>query len=1003
MSLTKGLARAGRALCFAILAGVACSRGNAELATVASTTTASLTDATMISDPLELVPGAPVAAHGPLKNIAIANDGNVHLLVWANDSARLSAMRIRVSDGALLDPTLIPLKPDPAPCLYVSSKPAVAFAAGVFLVAWADGFDICALRVRPDGIVVDKVPWIVAHSSHPEAPAVSALGGTFLVAWADDRHSPPNPLLPPNATTSIRGARVRASDGVGLDGDGFVISTGSAMQKYPAVANDGSGFFVAWSEVTAPGRVLGARIRSSDAAVLDPAGIPLSTAAVGPPALAWNGSHMLVVWDLAGNLFGRRVSPNDGSVVEAEPVLLQAGIGSSSGASDPVVGHDGSHFVVAWRGGTASMRDRTRLLAARFDHSLRAVGVPMVLDEDPLYFPSSTTQAISTAGGKHLIAWNRWPPGVANDSGQYVSMTVQAAMVDGASGAAMLPATLVSRQAPRQSRPSASFDGSQHLVVWQEWNGSHFEVRGARLRARDGALLDPTDIPIAIAAADNQTYPLTASNGQNHLVVWWDGQRLRGLRVRGSDGALLDKPALSLPLVPGAWSYDSPRFGVASDGQDYLIVAGEGGGSFDRPINVSSLRIRGSDGAILDATPRLVLAPSPEIRYLSLAFAQSHYLLSWLGQEGGPGKLVVSAQRVGKDGAAVGAPLAIERGASGFGYTWVAATPDAAVVFWTDIGQIRARRVRMDDGALLDAGATSLLFHDGSSGRNTFAAGFDGEHLLVATFQVKPGELRVQRMDIKGTWLDPTGQILLPATTWARLDVALSPSLDHRSLLISSDFDSAPGRSTERLRFRWLGPAFVPSAPPVDAGPPPAPVDAGPPPAPVDAGPAPAPVDAGPPAVPVDAGPPAVPVDAGPPPAPVDAGPPPAPVDAGPPSRLDAAVPPPVDAGPAPIEAHPADACGDCSDSAPTAVDGSTSDVAADAVAVDGDRADATDGAVAHDAGSNGDNANDSDDQAGCSCSVDARPASRPGLALLFVPLAVAIRRRDRRGRRSLR
>jgi hypothetical protein len=49
-----------------------------------------LTDATKVSAPVGLNPGAPVAAYGHIDDAAVANDGTVHLVVWSNDSCSRS-------------------------------------------------------------------------------------------------------------------------------------------------------------------------------------------------------------------------------------------------------------------------------------------------------------------------------------------------------------------------------------------------------------------------------------------------------------------------------------------------------------------------------------------------------------------------------------------------------------------------------------------------------------------------------------------------------------------------------------------------------------------------------------------------------------------------------------------------------------------------------------------------------------------------------------------------
>jgi large repetitive protein len=937
--------RPGALVFLGLLAAASCGPGGAGgSANMPALVGRALTDPSMVTPEVTLPAGEAVASYTRQETVAVATGADVHLVVW-HHYENVMATRVRASDGAPLDRTHVALTARGAGCQGVAARPAVAFTAGVFLVVWPTFRSICAVRVQPDGTVLDRSPRVVATSRSLDAPAVIGDGSNFLVAWGDGRVGPPGKVNPIDAV-DIYATRVRASDGASLDGDGFVVTNAAGVQRTPAVAFDGSNFFVAWDDPGAGQGMQGLRVRPGDRALLDTPPLQLSQVAGGRPSMIFDGTDVVAVWESGRSLWGRRISPAGqlSGLVNMQPGIAGVGLlsndASSSIPAEPALGHDGTSIAVAWRGITPTSTDRVRLHWLRFDSALRPQGQPVVLDDQSSFGPGWTTQAMSSMPGKHFVVWNRLT--TRQDFFNEMSwLTVHGAVVEAATGSVAGQPLLLSRHAPRQTRPSVSFDGRHHLVVWHEWNGSVFRIRGARLRDDDGVLLDPGGFSLPSVGEGNQVYPLTASNGRNHLVLWADADRLHAVRLRAEDGAILDNPPLSLPAMTYPWASDSPRFGVQSDGENYLVVYAEGGESIVRPVSISTLRIRGTDGGII-GTPVLVTAPLPNLRWPAIAWAQSHYLVSWTELPIWPESAsFLRIRRLQPDGALIDpvVTLAKDDGVAP-GYLTspqvVGMGGDLAAVTWnsSDGGQF-VRRIRVSDGTPLDAAPLTLLPRYNYGRERVPAMVFDGEHLLVAGATPQQvltsndgvpmtlvSEVRLQRIDRQGTLLDPAG-LILASSPLHSFDVALSPSPGRRALLAFARHEPEVGLATERMRFRWVG-ALPPPALPVDAAVPP-PVDAAVPP----------PVDAEPPALPVDAAVPP-PVDAEPP-AP-DVAPPPADAVADHPVPADG-FPPGEDAGVADLRVAdagaPADAAGPDSSSAP---DAGVSDVGRDGSPVDAAR-----------------------------------------------------------------
>ena len=93
------------------------------------------------------------------------------------------------------------------------------------------------------------------------------------------------------------------------------------------------------------------------------------------------------------------------------------------------------------------------------------------------------------------------------------------------------------------ARPKLASNGTAYLVVWRDFrSGNGVDVYGARIAA-NGAVQDASGLPIS-TAANTQKSPALASNGTDYLVVWQDYRNsnqidLYGTRVNAS-GTVLD-------------------------------------------------------------------------------------------------------------------------------------------------------------------------------------------------------------------------------------------------------------------------------------------------------------------------------------------------------------------------------------------------------------------------------------------------------------------------------
>ena len=237
-------------------------------------------------------------------------------------------------------------------------------------------------------------------------------------------------------------------------------------QQRPAVASDGTNFFVVWEDRRNSDTmwdIFGARV-SPGGEVLDPGGIPISTYPENyqhDPAVAWDGAGYLVAWaDDRDNtpprnalrVYGRRVR-TDGTVLGSEDFRISA----YYSAFWPAIAFNGTDHLVV-------------------------VSEWLKTDQDAFA----------------IVGYRVTPGGVVRDPN----------------------GLFITRGSGSLAFPSIATLGDEWFVVWLDG----VTVRGARV-SRDGAVSAPQTLAgPAIAFADSRT--AVAGLGSNYLVSWVGYQQI---------------------------------------------------------------------------------------------------------------------------------------------------------------------------------------------------------------------------------------------------------------------------------------------------------------------------------------------------------------------------------------------------------------------------------------------------------------------------------------------
>src|SRR5215216_584579 len=227
--------------------------------------------------------------------------------------------------------------------------------------------------------------------------------------------------------------------GLGQDARGEPAAVPLAADQSPAVAFDGTNFFVVWTGYeTNNGDIYGARV-ADDGTVLDPSpGIPISAAPAQQilPALAFDGANYLVVWqDRRTNdiydIYAARVTPT-GTVLDPGGIPISSAAGDQTAAD---VAFDGANYLVTWTDWSGSSG------------------------------PEVYGARVTTAGA------------VLDPAGIQISIAGNA-----------------------QSSAAVAFDGTNYLVTWEDRRSdAALDIWGARVSPA-GTVLDPAGIPIGLAA-----------------------------------------------------------------------------------------------------------------------------------------------------------------------------------------------------------------------------------------------------------------------------------------------------------------------------------------------------------------------------------------------------------------------------------------------------------------------------------------------------------------------
>lgn len=420
-----------------------------------------------------------------------------------------------------------------------------------------------------------------------------------------------------------------------------VIGPAASRQFAPAIASNGDGYLVVWSDQRSGLETYAARV-SHNGELLDPTGIRLGAAMSNERAVVWTGSEWLIVWNTPdGRLWESRVTRE--GVVRHDARQLAERLQS------PRVVQAGAHTVIGY-----SSMDHPFVPRAMF-----VDGAGRIVNDLALASGDAQRQAPSVAwNGAQLVAV--WAVGPRPDD-----VTIEGVRLSVSGLIDATPRPIVSDGAPLD--PRIASDGSNFLLVTRDnftridsarrlsadlgtvgaavdlpsggidrttllWNASRYVVLsedGASISAfrldASGVAIDAQPVVLASTNGAGTAAPVAAAAGAELFVAWVGVDDPAAAEENFDIYGATVSPSLTAGarrlLSASAAAQTDPR--IVSSGRTILALWKEGSSLFLRRVT--------SDGEPVDATPVLLSSTAGDV---SAAFDGTKYFVAWIDVTG---------------------------------------------------------------------------------------------------------------------------------------------------------------------------------------------------------------------------------------------------------------------------------------------------------------------------------------------------------------------------------
>lgn len=257
-------------------------------------------------------------------------------------------------------------------------------------------------------------------------------------------------------------------------------------------------------------------------------------------AMARGENQHLLAWYQQDGYHAARLD-NNGRLLDRDGLALFAGdgFGRPDGAGMSAVAYGSGAYLVAGVQHSYPLKLDLALI--------RPTGEVARLAE----FDSGASSAVAADhdGANFLLVWARQHIRAGEGDIFFTRVSGDGRPLDPFSYAAAVPGA--------QERPQVAFDGTNHLIVWEEHRNGTADIYGARV-TRAGRVLDPGGFPIARGAGEQRAPHLAYDATQGRYIVVWEGDgRIYGAAV-GRDRRVGPRS-----VIPSPTRDEAPQVAVA--------------------------------------------------------------------------------------------------------------------------------------------------------------------------------------------------------------------------------------------------------------------------------------------------------------------------------------------------------------------------------------------------------------------------------------------------------
>jgi hypothetical protein len=402
--------------------------------------------------------------------VAAASDGDAYFAVWTDGrGSRVQTRGTRVTrDGEALDPTGIVLP--------MTERPAIVWTGDAYLLVWSDQEKTWGMRLDRDGVAIEAPRVLIANAT---AASVAGQGSSIAIAYT----------TPQELRAAFFDRDVAPVADVRLAPN---VQDRYALQ----IIATKTGFTATWLTMLVPYVWEGARttleaVRFDANGTIGEPQVLIDEQYVRDVAIASDGEAYVVVARDASNLLNARSVSADLRTVGTRHTLPEPILNALT------LMWNESQYVLIGDGGNA-------LRAQKLDRN--AVPGDAIAFDDPPFSGTERLPVVASNGRDLLVTWSS-----SYGFNPATGLDVYGSLVS-ASNFGLRRRELLSRSAPRQTRPQLTNGGTNVLVTWTE-NGS---VWAKRLDA-SGNAIDANPLRVGDA------YRVTVSfDGTSYVASWFD-------------------------------------------------------------------------------------------------------------------------------------------------------------------------------------------------------------------------------------------------------------------------------------------------------------------------------------------------------------------------------------------------------------------------------------------------------------------------------------------------